>query len=128
MSGRIIEAQIDHQRKFIAERLENVRAMLYEYRAQEASGVEKRRLTEAVFAWARRVGRDLDELTPERRKEFLQMVVGEIIVDRNDNLDITLAIPIESKPTTEDSVTVTLLTPSDQRFGVISEVLVLPQP
>ena len=59
-----------------------------------------------------RAGFDLDELTPERRKEFLQMVVGEIIVDRNDNLDITLAIPIESKPTTEDSVTVTLLTPS----------------
>ena len=59
---------------------------------------------EAVFAWARRVGRDLDELTPERRKEFLQMVVEEIIVDRNDKVVITLAIPIESEPTTEDSV------------------------
>ena len=47
-----------------------------------------------------------------RSSTSLQMVVEEIIVDRNDNLDNTLAIPIESKPTMEDSVTVTLLTPS----------------
>ena len=40
------------------------------------------------------------------------MVVEEVIVDRNDNVDITLAIPIESEPTTEDSVTVTFFTPS----------------
>ncbi len=40
------------------------------------------------------------------------MVVDEVIVDRNDNVDITLAIPIESEPTTEDSVTATFLTPS----------------
>ena len=38
------------------------------------------------------------------------MVVDEVIVHRNDNVDITLAIPIESGPTTEDSVSVTTLT------------------
>ena len=38
------------------------------------------------------------------------MVVEEVIVHRNDNVDITLAIPIESGPTTEDSVSVTTLT------------------
>ncbi len=37
------------------------------------------------------------------------MVVDEVIVHRNDNVDITLAIPIESEPTTEDSVSVTTL-------------------
>ena len=67
---------------------------------------------EAVFAWAGDVGRDLDELTPEQRKGILQMVVEEVIVDRNDNVDITLAIRIESEPPTEDSVTATFLTPS----------------
>ena len=67
------------------------------------------RLMEAVFAWARDVGRDLDELTPEQRKGILQMFVEEVIVDRNDNADITLAIPIESEPTTEDSVSVQTL-------------------
>ena len=37
------------------------------------------------------------------------MVVEEVIVDRNDNVDITLAIPIDSKATTEDSVSVQTL-------------------
>ena len=34
------------------------------------------------------------------------MIVDEVIVHRNDNVDITLAIPIESEPITEDSVSV----------------------
>ena len=37
------------------------------------------------------------------------MVVDEVIVHRNDNVDITLAIPIESEPSTEDSVSVQTL-------------------
>ena len=112
VSGRITEAQLDDQRKLITERLESVRAKLDEYRARAASGAEKLRLVEAVFAWARDVGQGLDELTPEQRKQILQMVGEEVIVDRDDNVDITLAIPIESEPTTEDSVTVISLTPS----------------
>ena len=112
VSGRITEAQLDDQRKLVTERLESVRAKLDEYRARAASGAEKLRLMEAVFTWARDVGQGLDELTPEQRKQILQMIGEEVIVDRDDNVDITLAIPIESEPTTEDSVTVTSLTPS----------------
>ena len=41
---------------------------------------------------------------PERRKEFLQMVVEEVVTYGNNNVDVTSAIPIESKPTTEVSV------------------------
>ena len=93
MSGRITEAQLDNQRKFITERLENVWTKLDDYRAWAASGAEKLRLVEAVFAWARDVGQGLDELTPKQRKEILQMVVEEVVVDRNHNADITLAIP-----------------------------------
>ena len=37
------------------------------------------------------------------------MVVEEVIVHRNNNVDITLAKPIESEPTTEDSVSVQTL-------------------
>ena len=109
VSGRITEAQLDDQRKFITERLESVRAKLDEYRARAASGAEKLRLMEAVFARAREIGQGLDELTPEQRKEVLQMVVEEVIVHRNDNVDIMLAIPIEGEPTTEDSVSVQTL-------------------
>ena len=109
VSGKITEAQLDNQRKFITERLENVWAKLDDYRAWAASDAEKIRLTEAVFAWARKVSQGLDESTPEQRKEFLQMFVEEVIIDRNDNVDITLAIPVDSKPTTDDSVSVQTL-------------------
>ena len=49
VSGKITEAQLDNQRKFITGRLENVRAKLDDYRAWAASDAEKIRLTEAVF-------------------------------------------------------------------------------
>ena len=101
VSGKITEAQLDNQRKFITERLENVRAKLDDYRAWAASDAEKIRLTETVFAWARKVSQGLGESTPEQRKEFLQMVVEDVVIDVNNNVDVTLAIPVESKPTTE---------------------------
>ncbi len=98
VSGKITEAQLDHQRRFITERLESARARLDDYRAREAGGTEKRRLMEAVVAWAREVGKGLDDLTDEQRKEILQMVVEQVVIDRNNNVDITLAIPIDDDP------------------------------
>ena len=41
----------------------------------------------------------LDKLTREQRKELLQAAVKEVIVNRNDKVDITLAIPKETEPT-----------------------------
>ena len=95
VSGKITEAQLDLQRRFITERLESARAKLDDYRAREAGGAEKRRLMEAVLGWAKEVGQGLDELTPEQRKEVLQMVVEQVVIDRDNNVDITLAIPID---------------------------------
>ncbi len=103
VSGRITEAHLDNQRRFITERLENFRAKLDDYRAWAASDAEKLRLTEAVFAWARDVGQGMDESTPEQQKEILQMVVEEVIVHRNDNVNITLAIPIDDDSSDPDS-------------------------
>ena len=48
VSGKITEPQLDLQRRFITERFESARAKLDDYRAQEASGTEKRRLMEEV--------------------------------------------------------------------------------
>ena len=106
VSGKITETQLDHQRRFITERLESARAKLDDYRAQEASGAEKRRLMEAVLAWAREVGQGLDELTPEQRREILQMIVEQIVIDRDNNVDITLAIPIDEDSPESDSVAI----------------------
>ena len=95
VSGKITEAQLDLQRRFITERLESARAKLDDYLAQEASGAEKRRLMEEVLTWVREFGQGLDELTPEERHDYLQMLVEQVIIDRDNNVDITLAIPID---------------------------------
>ena len=68
-------------------------------RCRERPYIRAERLEEPIWSEVKRVIQN-----PEQRKEILQMVVEEVIVDRNDNVDITLAIPIESEPTTEDSV------------------------
>ena len=112
VSGKIAEAQLDHQRKFITERLESARAKLDDYRAREVSGVEKRRLMESVLAWAREVGQGLDELTPEQRKEILQMIVEQVVIDRDNNVDITLAIPIDGDSPEPESVAIASKEPS----------------
>ena len=104
VSAKITEAQLDLQRKFITERLESARAKLDDYLARESSGAEKRRLMETVLAWARNVGQGIDELTDEERKEILQIIVEKVVIDSENNVDITLIIPID-----DDSLSPTLL-------------------
>ena len=101
VSGKVTEKQLDHQRRFITERLEAVREKLDDLRAKEASGAEKRVLMETVLSWAGEIGEGLDEVSPERRRELLRMVVEEVVIDRNNKVDITLAVPVE-----DDSVAV----------------------
>ena len=103
VSGKITEAQLDLQRKFITERLESARAKLDDCRALEESGTEKRRLMEEVLAWARKFGQGLDDLTPQERHDYLQMLVEQVIIDRDNNVDITLAIPIDDDSSDPDS-------------------------
>ena len=104
VSGKITEAQLDLQRKFITERLESARAKLDDYRVQEASGAEKRRLMKYVLAWAKKVGKGVDKLTDEERKWILQTIVEEVVIDRNDNGKITLAIPVDYNSPEPESV------------------------
>ena len=103
VSGKITEAQLDVQRKFITERLESAKAKLDDYRVREASGAEKRRLMETFLAQARNVGQGIDELTDEQRKETLRMVLEQVVIDKHNNVDITLAIPIDDDSSDPDS-------------------------
>ena len=123
VSGKITEDQLDVQRKFITERLESARAKLDDYHAQEASGAEKRRLMETVLAWARKVGHGIDELTDEQRKEILQVVLERVVIDRENNVDITLAIPIDDESSDPhspepESVAIASTEPSTQFWPV----------
>ena len=56
VSGKITEDQLDHQRRFITERLETLRGRLDEYRSQHTALAEKRNLMENIVAWAREDG------------------------------------------------------------------------
>ena len=98
VSGKITEAQLDHQRRFITERLESAKARLDDYRAREASGAEKRELMEAVLVWATEIGQGIDELSDEQRKDIIKVVVEQVVIDRDNNVDITLAIPLDDDP------------------------------
>ena len=46
VSGKINEAHLDRQRRFITERLENLRVKVSDYRARQVAEVEKQALTD----------------------------------------------------------------------------------
>ena len=58
---------------------------------------------EEVLTWAREFGQGLDEVTPEERHDYLQMIVEEVVIDRDNNVDITLALPIDDASSDPDS-------------------------
>ena len=103
VSGKITEAQLDLQRKFITERLESARAKLDEYRDLEESGTEKRRQMEEVLAWARKFGQGLEELTPQERHDYLQMLVEQVTIDKDNKVHIAMAFPIDDDSSDPDS-------------------------
>ena len=51
---------------------------------------------EAVLAWAGEVGGGPGRVGPEQRREVLQLVVEQVMIDRDNNMDVTLAIPVDS--------------------------------
>ena len=95
VSGKITEKQLDHQRRFITERLETLRATLDGHRAREMEHADKRALAEHIFEWARRAGDKLDSLSDKGRREVLELLLDGATIDRNNNVNLTLAIPTE---------------------------------
>ena len=95
VSGKIKEDQLDQQRKFILERLETAREKLDDLRARESMASEKRGLMENLVQWAGKFGKGLDDLPDEKRRDVLRLLVDQVLVDRNNNVSITLGIPTE---------------------------------
>ena len=95
VSGKITEKQLDHQRRFITERLENLQARLEDYRARESSEAERRAMLEYVVEWAGKVGDRLDDLPEQERREMLQLLLDGVVIDSENNVNLTLAIPTE---------------------------------
>ena len=95
VTGKVTEEMLDLQRKFITERMEHLHAKAEEYRARVATEVTREEMSESVQMWAETVGVGLDTLSAEEQRGVLREVVDEITVDRDNNLVITIAIPLE---------------------------------
>ena len=93
VSWKITEGQLDHQRKFITERLETLRARLEDLRARETATEEKKAMGERVIDWARGIGQGLDSLPDEERRELLHLVLDGVTIEDESNVSITLGIP-----------------------------------
>ena len=95
VAGKITEEMLDLQRKFITEQMEHLRAKVEDCRTRGATEVSRERMAESVQAWAERIGSGLDALSAEEQRGVLRDVVDEITVDGDNNLVITIAIPLE---------------------------------
>ena len=95
VSGKITEEQMDHQRKYITERLETLRARLDDYRDRESAETEKLLIMENLVQWAGEFGEGLDDLPDEKRREVLRLLLDGVTIDGQNNLNLTLAIPTE---------------------------------
>ena len=93
VTGKITEEQLDHQRRFIGERLERLRARLDEYRTRASAHADQRLVLERVVEWTQRVGDGLDDLPDEERRELLNLLLDEATIDGENNVTLTLAIP-----------------------------------
>ena len=102
VSGKISEAQLDHQRSLIQERLEAARARLDDYRAQGAAAAERKALTGNIAEWSSRIGEGLDDLPAEERQDILRLIVDHIAIDRDNSVTITLAIPTQGFVSVEE--------------------------
>ena len=75
--------------------MEHLHAKVEEYRTRAATEVTREEMAESVQAWAETIARGLDALSAEEQRGVLREVVDEITVDRDYNLVITIAIPLE---------------------------------
>ncbi len=118
VTGKITEEQLDHQRRFIGETLERLRARLDEYRVRASAGAGRRVALESVVEWARSVGDGLDGLAGEERRELLDLLLEDATIDGENRLTLTLAIPADGElvPIAKPEPT-TASTPCARRHG-----------
>ena len=93
--ARSRKEKLDHQRKFINERMETAHAKVEDYRAQASMKAEKKALAGNIVRWVEKIGEGIDNLPPEDLGEVLRLVVDEIVIDRDNHVTITMGIPTD---------------------------------
>jgi site-specific DNA recombinase len=95
VSGKINETQLDHQRKFITERLVQARASLESANGRQKAAEQEAVTGDAVASWAARLGHGIDMLGAAERQMLLRLMLHRVSVNREGRVRITLAIPVE---------------------------------
>ncbi len=93
--GKISEKQLDKQREFIDGRMERLQGKLSEFRARSMAEADKRDLVKSIVAWIGEVGEGLDDLTDEKKRDLLRLLLNETLIDGSNKRHISLAIPVE---------------------------------
>ena len=73
--------------------------------------MEQQELAERVVEWAERMGDGLDDLPDVERREVLQLFLDGVTIDRENNVNLTLAIPTEDLASIETPVSGSPCTP-----------------
>ena len=94
ITEKITEDQLIRQRRFITERLEDARVKLSNLMDQRRVRQERKALAEGITTWADQVQTGLDALDQEERQQIMRLVVESATIGRNDEIRITMAIPL----------------------------------
>ena len=71
---------------------------------------------ENIVAWAERMSDRLDGLPDEGRREVLQLLLDGATIDRDNNIEITLAVPIDDFVSIEPPVSGYRLSKRDKKI------------
>ena len=89
-SGKITERQLDHQRRFITERLETAQDRLAALRRRSSQGSKHKGLVESFTAALAGLTDDLGNLSKEEVQKAIRQVLAGVSIDRDGELTFEL--------------------------------------
>ena len=93
VSGRVTERQLDHQRKFITERLEFARRTVKDLSTRKAAASSHEGVAAAIREWADTINQGLDDLSDSERQEVLRLVMDGATIDKDNNVTLRVLVP-----------------------------------
>ena len=90
--GKLTEAQLDRQRRFIDDRKESAQLVLDDLLTQREAAIGRPELADSVRAWVTRISESLDELDDEGRWDLLRLILDGATIDRDGELRLTVVL------------------------------------
>ena len=96
VSGKITEPQFDRQRKFIVKRLETARGFVASARGRLETIEKAADLEDAVKAWTDQLKLGVELLTGAERQQLLRLMVHRVTVSADADINLVLAVSVDS--------------------------------